>query len=93
MRGNKLFVCLFLVLKRVAIQEALIQAKAQIMFPLGDKGNEYIEKGNGNNYINKRRYFYHAEKLANIVILILNNVFNFQSSSHTAFLLPMQTVF
>lgn len=37
MRGNSIY----LRPKRIAIQEALIQAEIQIVFPLGSKGNEY----------------------------------------------------
>ena len=41
-----------------------------------------MRKGKGAILLTEERYFYHAEKLANIVILILNNVFNFQSGNH-----------
>lgn len=36
---------------------SILQAVAEIMFQLGDKGNGIYEKGKGNNYINGRNVF------------------------------------
>lgn len=35
-------ISIYLLPKAAVIQEALIQAEAQMVFPLGDKGKEYL---------------------------------------------------
>lgn len=42
---------------RIAVPEALIQVEAQIMFQLGGQALWIYEKGEGNNYTNRRKAF------------------------------------
>ena len=61
----------------------MTQAKTQIVFQLGDK-NVLMRQERGAILSTGGTHF-HLCREANIVMLILNNVFNFQSGNHQSY--------
>lgn len=57
-----------LFLRSKTIWEALIQEEAQIMFWVGDKGKEYDEKREVNDYLSRRKAFLDDDGLNTVIV-------------------------